>query len=114
MTFGTTLGEHLAMAASANMFYIAIDDKDKTNMKVSEPVIQTLRYISYFLNSGLLGLDDHCTAENLRGIDANLILNTAWNIFVKKTIKLILIFLSNSFFNSFMNMNNQKRTVFYF
>ena len=61
MTFGTPLGGHLAMAASANMFYIAIDNKNKTNMKVAEPVIQTLKYISYFLNSGLLGLHDHCT-----------------------------------------------------
>ena len=76
MTFRTALEENLAMTPSANMFYIAIDDKDKTNMKVAEPVIQTLRYISYFLNSELLGLHDHCTAENLREIDANLILNT--------------------------------------
>ena len=33
MTYGTTLGEHLTMAASANMFYIVIDYKNKTNMK---------------------------------------------------------------------------------
>ena len=35
MTFGTTLGEHLTMAASANKFYIAIDYKNKTDMKVA-------------------------------------------------------------------------------
>ena len=35
MTSGRTLGEHLAMAASANMFYTAIDYKNKTNMKVA-------------------------------------------------------------------------------
>ena len=29
--FGMTLAEHLTMAASANMFYIAIDYKKKTN-----------------------------------------------------------------------------------
>ena len=46
MTFVTILREHLAMAASAKIFYIAIDYKNKTNMKVAEPVIQTLKYIS--------------------------------------------------------------------
>ena len=34
MTFGATLGEHLTIAASANMFYIAIDYKNKTYMKI--------------------------------------------------------------------------------
>ena len=29
MTFGATLGEHLVMAASVNMFYIRIDCKNK-------------------------------------------------------------------------------------
>ena len=33
MTFGTTLGKHLTLAASANMFYVAIAYKNK-NMKV--------------------------------------------------------------------------------
>ena len=32
MTFGMTLGEQLLMAAYANMFYITIDYKNKTNM----------------------------------------------------------------------------------
>ena len=35
MTFRTTLGEYLTMAASANMFYIAIDYNNKANMKVA-------------------------------------------------------------------------------
>ena len=35
MTFGTTLREHRTMAASANMFYIAIGYKNKANMKVA-------------------------------------------------------------------------------
>ena len=35
MTFGMTLGEHFSMAASANMLYIAVDYKNKTNMKVA-------------------------------------------------------------------------------
>ena len=34
MTFGATLKEHLTMAASANMFSIVIDYKNKANMKV--------------------------------------------------------------------------------
>ena len=35
MTFGITLGEHLTLGASANMFHIAIFYKNKTNMKVA-------------------------------------------------------------------------------
>ena len=35
MTFGVTLGEHVTMAASAITFYIAIDYKNKVNMKVT-------------------------------------------------------------------------------
>ena len=34
MTFGTTVEEYLTMVASANMFYVAIDYKNKANMKV--------------------------------------------------------------------------------
>ena len=35
MTFGMTLAEHLTMAASASMFYIAIDRENEPNMKVA-------------------------------------------------------------------------------
>ena len=35
MTFGMTLAEHLTMAASASMFYIAIDYENELNMKVA-------------------------------------------------------------------------------
>ena len=34
MTFGMTLGKHLAKAACASPFYIAIKYRNKTNMKV--------------------------------------------------------------------------------
>ena len=34
MTFGATLGEHLTMAASAKMFYVAIDYKNKNYLEV--------------------------------------------------------------------------------
>ena len=48
MTFGKALGEHLTMAASADMFYIAINYKNKTNMKVaaSNTNIKTHRLFS--------------------------------------------------------------------
>ena len=35
MTFGMTLAEHLTMAASASMFYIAINYRNELNMKVA-------------------------------------------------------------------------------
>ena len=35
MTFGMTSAEHLTMAASANMFYFAIDYENELNMKVA-------------------------------------------------------------------------------
>ena len=59
-------------------------------------------------------LHDNFTAENLCGLDTNLLLNNVQAILVKITIKLILIFLSNSFFNSLMKMKNEKWTVFRF
>ena len=33
MNYGSTLGEHLTMAASASMYYMVIKYKNKTNMK---------------------------------------------------------------------------------
>ena len=38
MTFGMTLAEHLTMAASANMFYFAIDYENEPNMKVAASI----------------------------------------------------------------------------
>ena len=35
MTFGMTLAEHLTKAASANMFYFAIDYENEPNMKAA-------------------------------------------------------------------------------
>ena len=34
-SFGRTLGEHLKMTASANVFYITIDFKAQTNIRVA-------------------------------------------------------------------------------
>ena len=109
MTFGTTLREH-TMAASA-LFYIAIGYKNKVNMKVAASNI-TIKIRQMFFEHQILY--DHCTAENLRGLDTNLLLNKVQTILVKMTIMLILIFLNNSFFNSFIKTKNEKRTVFRF
>ena len=88
------------MAASANMFYIAIGYKNKTNMKVAASNIN-IKIHEQFSEQWILGcLHDHCAAGNLRGLDRNLLLNKVQTILVKITIMLILIFLSNSFFNS--------------
>ena len=38
-----TFGEHLTMAVSANMFYIAIDFKNKKNMKVAASNINIIQ-----------------------------------------------------------------------
>ena len=35
MTFRATLVKHLMMVASTNMFYVVIDDKNKTYMEVA-------------------------------------------------------------------------------
>ena len=93
MAFGMTLGDNLTMAASASMFYDAIDYKNKTTV---------------FYTADSRCLRDHCAAENFRGLDTNLFLNNVSTILVKITIKLILILLSNSFFNFFVKMKNEK------
>ena len=33
MTYGTTLGKHLMMVASTNMYYVEIDNKNKNYME---------------------------------------------------------------------------------
>ena len=47
-----TLAEHLMMAASANMFYFAIDYENEPNMKVATSDVNIKIHISCFLNSG--------------------------------------------------------------
>ena len=51
MTFEMTLAEHLTMAASASMCYIAIVYKNEPNMKV---VTSNVNIKIHFLNSGFL------------------------------------------------------------
>ena len=53
MTFGTTLREH-TMAASANMFYIAIGYKNKANMKVAASNIN-IKMHQLFSDQRILG-----------------------------------------------------------
>ena len=55
MTLGTTLREHLTMAASANMFYIAIDYKNKSNMKVAASNIN-IKIHKLFSKQRILGV----------------------------------------------------------
>ena len=75
MTFGMTLAEHLTMAASANMFYFAIDYENELNMKVAASNIN-IKINQLFSKQRILGvLRDHCTAENVRGLDTNWLLN---------------------------------------
>ena len=57
---------------------------------------------------------DHCTGENLRGLDTNWLLNNVQTILVIMIIKSILICLSNLFFYFFIKKKNEKWTVFRF
>ena len=54
MTFGTTLREH-TMAASANMFYIAIGYKNRANMKVAASNIN-IKIHQLFSEQRILGV----------------------------------------------------------
>ena len=51
MTFGMTLAEHLTMAASANMFYFAIDYENEPSMKVAASNVNQL-----FFKQRILGV----------------------------------------------------------
>ena len=94
------------MAASANMFYIAIGYKNRANMKVAASNIK-IKIFQLFSEQWVLGIRV-TTAQRKIFVD----LNNVQTILVKITI--ILTFLSNSFFNSFMIIKNEKRTVFRF
>ena len=55
MTFGMTLAEHHAMAASANMFYFAIDYENELNMKVAASNIN-IKIHQLFSKQPILGI----------------------------------------------------------
>ena len=53
--FKTTLGEHLTITASTNMFYIAIDYKNKLNMKIAASNIN-IKIYQLFSKQLILGV----------------------------------------------------------
>ena len=55
MTFGMTLAEHLTMAASANMFYLAIDYGNETNRKVAASNIN-IKINQLFFKQQIIGV----------------------------------------------------------
>ena len=55
MTFGMTSAEHLTMAASANLFYFAIDYENKLNMKVAASNIN-IKIHQLFSKQRILGI----------------------------------------------------------
>ena len=109
MTFGMTWAEHLTMVAFANMFCFATGYENELNMKVAASNVN-MKYISCFLNNGFWCPRNHCTVENLTGLNTNWLLNNVKTVLVIMIIKLILICLSNSFFNFFIKIENEKRT----
>ena len=67
MTFGTSLGER-TMAASANMFYIAIGYENKANVKVAASNIN-IKIRQIFFEQRILGV---CMAIVWRKISVDL------------------------------------------
>ena len=55
MTSGMTLAEHLTMAASAGMFYIAIDYENEPNMKVAASNVN-IKIYQLFSKQRILGV----------------------------------------------------------
>ena len=55
MTFGMALAEHLAMAASANMFYFAIDYENELIMKVAASNVN-IKIHQLFFKQPILGV----------------------------------------------------------
>ena len=116
MTFGATLEERLTMAAAANMFYIAIDYKNKIHMKVAGSNIN-IKIHQLFSKEWIFSV---CVTISGNLGYFGVVLNSVQTILVKIIIiKLILIGLSDLFFNSFMKIKkvyfvsrfyeNQKR-----
>ena len=55
MTFAANFGEHIMMAASAYIFYIAVDYKKKTDMKVATSNIN-IKIRQLFSKQQILGV----------------------------------------------------------
>ena len=66
MTFGMTLAEHLTMAASASMFYIAIDYENEPNMKVAASNIN-IKIHQLFSKQQILGACENIVQRKTSG-----------------------------------------------
>ena len=75
MTFGMTLAEHLTMAASASMFYIAINYENELNMKVAASNVN-IKIHQLFFKKRILGVRvTIAQRKTLGGLDTNWLLN---------------------------------------
>ena len=114
MTFRMTLAEHLAKTTSAHMFYFVIDYENEPNIKVAASNVN-VKIHQLFFKKRILGVRvTIAQRKTLGGLDTYWLLNNVYTILVIMIVKLILICLSNSFFNFFIKMKNEKRTVFRF
>ena len=76
MTFGMTLAEHLTMAASTGMFYIAIDYENELNMKVAASNVN-IKIHQLFFKKRILGVRvTIAQRKTLGGLDTNWLLNS--------------------------------------
>ena len=66
MTFGMTLREHLTMAASASIIYIAIDFKNKRNMKVAASNIN-IKIHQLFSKQRIVGVRETIAQRKISG-----------------------------------------------
>ena len=75
MTFGMTLAEYLTKAASANMFYFAIDYENEPNMKVAAGNVN-IKIQQLFFKKRILGVRvTIAQRKTLGGLDTNSLLN---------------------------------------
>ena len=75
MTFGMSLAEHLTRAASANIFYFAIDFENEPNMKVAASSVN-IKIHQLFFKKRILGIRvTTAQRKTLGGLDTNWLLN---------------------------------------
>ena len=99
------------MAASADMFFITIDYKNKTNMKVAA-TNENIKMHQLLSRQRILGVNVTIVEAKIsRELTRTCFLNSVLIILVKITMNLTLIFINNSFFNYFVKMKNKKRTA---
>ena len=75
MTFEMTLTEHLTKAASAYMFYFAVDSENEPNMKVAASNVNIITH-QLFFKKRILGVRvTIAQRKTLGGLDTNWLLN---------------------------------------